>query len=277
MQKVALFILILLLILPLTSMATTDQTLDIKLDPTEAASTKESQTDLSLKHETLGATRSQTKQTTPQTRKTASSGKKDAAIGRVGVVTASKADIRSYPGSKSGRLLFSCPKETYIAVTGYSGNWYAVLMADQSNGWVEKSKVELLDYQVMSPSSPQYGETGNQIVNTALKYLGIRYRWGGYSLGGIDCSGFVKAVFAVNGMRLPRVARDQAQVGTPVNWTDLRAGDRLYFACKGGAVDHAGIYIGNGLFIHSSTGRGGVAIDKIMKPLFAKSLITARR
>jgi cell wall-associated NlpC family hydrolase len=87
----------------------------------------------------------------------------------------------------------------------------------------------------------------------------------------------VKAVFASHGINLPRVARDQANVGTPVSASQLQPGDRLYFACKGGEIDHAGIYIGNGLFIHSSASRGGVAVDNIMKPFYANALVTARR
>jgi len=148
-------------------------------------------------------------------------------------------------------------------------------MVDSSTAWIEQSKVSLLDYQVMGQTSKP--GSGNGIVQTALKYLGIPYRWGGYSFGGLDCSGFVKAVFASNGIGLPRVAREQAMTGAAVGWTELQPGDRLYFACKGGAIDHAGIYMGNGLFIHSSVSRGGVAVDQITKPLYMNSLVAARR
>ena len=201
-------------------------------------------------------------------------------IGRVGVITTAKALIQRSPSSKAPNL-FACKKDTPLAIVSEVPGWYGVLMADSSTGWVEKGAVNLLDYDVLGTqtagSTGGYSAIGSSIVNNSLRYLGIPYRWGGTTANGIDCSGFVRSVFAAHGISLPRVARDQARVGQEVKWEELQAGDRLYFACKGGPVDHAGIYMGNGLFIHSSTGRGGVAIDKIMTPLFVKSLVAARR
>ncbi len=261
-----------MLVLLVAGTALSEQTLTIKLDPPK----DQGQSSLQLKHETLGATKNAT-QSQPQYRaqvNTKQSSQKTAAIGRVGVIIASKADIMRTPSSKSFSL-FTCPKDTYLAVVSQYGDWYGTLMVDGTTGWVLKSKVSLLNYQVMGPSGGD--GIGGRIVQTAVKYLGIPYRWGGYSLGGIDCSGFVKAVFASHGINLPRVARDQATVGTPIMFSQLKAGDRLYFACKGASVDHAGIYMGNGLFIHSSIRNRGVAVDKISDPFFLRSLVAARR
>lgn len=253
-----------ILLLGLSGVGFPDQTLTVTLDAPQS----QPQSDLRLKHETLGATRE------ASTQSSKASSAKEVSVGRVGTIIASKADIQSSPGK--GRTLFSCPKGAYIAIVGENGAWFGVLMIDSSTGWIEKSKVELLNYQVLSPKS-QTGSTGSKIVNSALKYLGIAYKWGGYSVSGLDCSGFVKAVFAGNGIGLPRVSRDQALVGTPVGWSQLQPGDRLYFACKGSQIDHAGIYIGNGYFIHSSASRGGVAVESIMKPFYVNSLVSARR
>lgn len=271
MHKSALFILI---FLSTAGVVFADQTLTVTLDPAQKSSP---QSDLHLKHETLQAARDESSKQyiTAQPKPAKESHPKEIVIGRVGIIASAKADIKSYPGRR-GRVLYTCPKETCIAILGQNSSWYGVLMADASTGWIEKSKVDLLNYQLLSPTSPSYG-IGSRVVNAALKYLGIPYRWGGYSLGGLDCSGFVKAVFACHGVALPRVARDQARVGTPIGWTQLQPGDRLYFACKGGEIDHAGIYMGNGLFIHSSISRGGVAVDKLAKPFFANSLVAARR
>lgn len=273
MRKIVLIGLTISLLLGILSAAYTEQTLTITLDPPKS----ETESNLRLKHETLGATRStsQSTQYRAQVKSSKESPKSDAPIGSVGIVTASSADIMRVPTSR-GYSLFSCPKDTYLAVVSQYSTWYGILMVDGSTGWVLKSKVSLLDYQVVGPSGSG-SEIGSRVVQTALKYLGIPYRWGGYSADGIDCSGFVKAVFASHGISLPRVARDQACVGYPVNVSQLQAGDRVYFACKGGAVDHAGIYMGNGLFIHSSVRNRGVAVDSITKPFFMKSLVAARR
>lgn len=254
-----------------------EETIDVSLDPVmQNTSQSNNESDsLRLKHETLGATRNGSSK---QARTTASATnpKGDITIGRLGVVVSAKADIKSYPVSR-GRVLYTCPEKTPLALLGQSGEWYGVLMIDGSIGWIEKKHVNLLDYEFKTAST--LGTSlGNRIVTTALRYLGIPYKWGGYSTSGLDCSGFVKAVFATNGIDLPRVSRDQAQVGTPVgDWKELRPGDRLYFACNSAQVNHTGIYIGNGLFIHSSSSRQGVAIDSILSPFYARSLVAARR
>ncbi|MGC7870746.1 NlpC/P60 family protein [Desulfosporosinus sp. SYSU MS00001] len=96
------------------------------------------------------------------------------------------------------------------------------------------------------------------LINTAEKYLGVPYQWGGDSPStGFDCSGFVQYVFAQNGITLPRVSRDQYTVGTPVNYSNLQPGDLIFFSIeKNGIVDHDGIYIGNDQFINASSSKG---------------------
>lgn len=88
--------------------------------------------------------------------------------------------------------------------------------------------------------------TGEAIVATARKYLGVPYVWGGEDENGFDCSGLVQRVFAENGISLPRVSRDQARAGVPVGVRDLQPGDLVFF---GDPVDHVGIYAGNGKMI----------------------------
>jgi len=250
--------------------AAAEQTLTITLDPSESK-----KDDIRLSHETTGATRENSAKAQYQATTTAKTSGKETPIGRVGVITASKADIKSAPSSR-GRVFYTCPKDTYLAITGQNGDWYGVLMSDGSNGWIPKKYVSLLDYQVVG-KQPQGSVGGNQIINTALKYLGIPYVWGGYSFSGLDCSGFVKAVFASNGISLPRVARDQANVGSAVPFNQLQAGDRLYFCCKGSVIDHTGIYMGNGMFIHSSSSRGGVGIDNLLSSRYTAWLVAVRR
>jgi hypothetical protein len=247
-----------------------DSSMTLTLDPPASGSVGSAESHLQLHHETLKSAHARSRRVNYS-----SSAAKESVVGWVGVVSSAKVDIKR-TASRRSRTLFSCQKDTYLAIVGEKGSWYGVLMIDSSTGWVEKGRVSILNYQVVSPSTPS-AAWGNRITSTALKYLGVPYRWGGCSTGGLDCSGFVKTVFASNGISLPRVAREQAQVGEPVRFDALHAGDRLYFACKGGQVDHAGIYLGNGLFIHSSVTRHGVAVDSINKPLFARSLVVARR
>ncbi len=113
--------------------------------------------------------------------------------------------------------------------------------------------------------------TENNIIKTAKSFMGIPYLWGGTSSKALDCSGFTKTVFFLNGVLLPRDASQQVNVGIPVNisngFKNLQPGDLLFFGSKGSTqksekVTHVGIYLGNSEFIHES---GRVKINSFDK------------
>lgn len=183
-------------------------------------------------------------------------------------------------------MLARIAKSTYLAIKSDYGGWYAVLMEDGSLGWIQKSAVSLLDYNVVRPQPSSFGRwpagadgLGAEVLQEAFKYLGVPYVWGGNGKSGLDCSGLVKNCFGRCGVPLPRRASLQANVGRPValSLADLRPGDRLYFAVGRSSIDHTGIYMGNGLFIHASMSRGRVAIDHLRRPLYSRHLVAARR
>ncbi|MFL5559840.1 MAG: C40 family peptidase [Gemmatimonadaceae bacterium] len=107
----------------------------------------------------------------------------------------------------------------------------------------------------------------DSIVAIARAQLGTRYRLGGESPRAFDCSGLVQYVMRALDFSLPRTAREQAKVGVPVptDTAQLRAGDLLLFG-KRGKVTHIGIYVGNGQFVHASTGAHRV----VERPLLRK-------
>ena len=95
-------------------------------------------------------------------------------------------------------------------------------------------------------------EAGN-ISSIAKSKLGITYKWGGNGPYRYDCSGFTKEVFRRNGIKIPRVSKDQAKVGKKILKKHLRKGDLISFhSKKSSIVDHVGIYLGKGKFIHAS-------------------------
>jgi cell wall-associated NlpC family hydrolase len=108
--------------------------------------------------------------------------------------------------------------------------------------------------------------TGNaaDVVRSALAVLGTPYVWGGTAANGFDCSGLVQWAYGQHGVRVPRISRDQANVGvlvTPVIQA-LQPGDILVFAAQpGGGVTHVGLYIGEQTFIHSSS--EGVKLSRL--------------
>ena len=110
--------------------------------------------------------------------------------------------------------------------------------------------------QSTTQTSPQTSKA-SAIIATAKQYIGVNYVYGGTTPSGFDCSGFVQYVFAKQGVSLPRVSRDQYKLGTAVSFSNLKAGDLVFFSlAKNGTVDHEGIYVGNGQFINASSSKG---------------------
>lgn len=148
--------------------------------------------------------------------------------------------------------------------TGKKGEWTAVQLADGRSGFVPNSIVE--DYQKWIRS--QRLNTAN-VEKVAKMMVGLPYLWGGTSVKGMDCSGFTKMVFRLNGKELNRDANQQATMGEEVFLTDdlrnLLKGDLLFFGRKATEgkperITHVGIYLGNKEFIHSS---GRVRINSL--------------
>jgi gamma-D-glutamyl-L-lysine dipeptidyl-peptidase len=101
----------------------------------------------------------------------------------------------------------------------------------------------------------------DEITETAKRYLGAPYLWGGRSIFGIDCSGFVQMVFKINGIFLPRDSALQVLEGNTVNFIhEAKTGDLAFFGNDEGNIIHAGILLNNNQIIHAS---GKVRIDNI--------------
>ena len=90
-----------------------------------------------------------------------------------------------------------------------------------------------------------------QIVETAKKYIGTRYRFGGNSSRGFDCSGFVRHVFAKFDIRLPHSSAGQYHQARHIKKDEALPGDLVFFTTYRPGPSHVGIYIGNDRFIHS--------------------------
>jgi peptidoglycan endopeptidase LytE len=110
----------------------------------------------------------------------------------------------------------------------------------------------------------------------ATAFLGAPYRLGGISLKGLDCSAFVKKVYQLFDISLPRTAREQAHVGAGVAREELIEGDLVFFNTKR-SFGHVGIYIGNNEFVHASSRNRGVRIDNLNEPYFNKRFVKAVR
>ncbi len=103
------------------------------------------------------------------------------------------------------------------------------------------------------------------LIGNALGLLGVPYRYGGNTAEqGLDCSGFVKLVFAQTlGIILPRRASDMGKLGFQVGKSDLEPGDLVFFNTMQRINSHVGIYIGGGEFVHSPSTGGRVRVEKL--------------
>lgn len=100
----------------------------------------------------------------------------------------------------------------------------------------------------------------SQVLNTAFDYEGVRYRYGGMSRKGMDCSGLVMTAFGDTSVNLPRTSSEMAQVGERVRKAEAQTGDLIFFKTRGNRISHVGIITevldDEIKFIHSSTSKG---------------------
>ena len=126
-----------------------------------------------------------------------------------------------------------------------------------------------------APTSPSLVKN---VLQRAFSLLGTPYRWGGSSPeSGFDCSGLVGYVFRTIGIDLPRVSRAMADEGTKVASRDALAEGDLVFFGKRGHIDHVGIYVGEGKFLHAPRTGRDVTVSSLTTGYWSQKYLEARR
>ncbi len=137
-------------------------------------------------------------------------------------------------------------------ISGKEGSYTSSV--EVNDDWVEMTKEE-------------------EIILTAKNYLGTEYIWAANGPYAFDCSGFTKYVYKKNGITLPRYSGHQAKVGVKVSYNELEKGDLVFFDTEKKfqkKVNHVGIYMGNGKFIHASSAKKKVIITSFNQKTFYK-------
>jgi cell wall-associated NlpC family hydrolase len=124
---------------------------------------------------------------------------------------------------------------------------------------------------------PTSTASGYEVSGTALSLRGVPYRNGGADPGGFDCSGFVWYVYGNHGLALPRTVIDQYRVGTPVDSSQLEAGDLVFFSTTSPGASHVGIVVGGDSFVHAPASNGVVRVERLGASYWAQRFIGARR
>ena len=180
-----------------------------------------------------------------------------------GRVNADGVNVRAATTTDSA-VLASVSANAPVTVTGFADGWYSVTCQYGTEGYIRSDFVDLTTAAGKSSS-------GSGIVSSAMQHLGTRYVYGGASPSGFDCSGFTMYIYNQYGVSLPHTATGQWQSGKGTKiWSvsEMQPGDLIFFCdpsrSNGKACSHAGIYIGNGEFIHaSSANSGGVVISSV--------------
>jgi LysM repeat protein len=120
-------------------------------------------------------------------------------------------------------------------------------------------------------------EERSLFVRVVKTFLGVPYRLGGSTLKGLDCSAFVKRVFEIFNVQLPRTAREQLHIGRKIGRGELEEGDVIFFKTRRANNAHVGIYIGNNEFVHASTRSKEVRVDNLDTPYFNQRFINGMR
>lgn len=160
-------------------------------------------------------------------------------------------------GNQASEKISDLVAGSILKVSGSTQSFYKVTYPDGRTGFVHKSESRLLaDWE------DSITATHESLTETAKTMIGAPYLWGGTSTKGMDCSGFTKTIYLMNGQIIPRDASQQVKAGHLVdsdkNWDKLEVGDLLFFGreateTRSRAVTHVGMWIGNNQFIHSAS------------------------
>ena len=209
-----------------------------------------------------------------------------------GTVTGSGVNLRSGPGTGYNRIATAAYGEKCYII-GLNQGWYKVLY-NSKTCYIRSDFLSLTEIPYENQASgntPQYfrhgkaigslpsgtastggavssastgSATGTQILAKATSYLGTPYVYGGASPSGFDCSGFVYYVYGTFGISVGRTPAAQYNAGSKVDKGSLQVGDIVLFSGTGGSgITHAGIYVGNGQFIHSPNSRSTVSYSDL--------------
>lgn len=149
---------------------------------------------------------------------------------------------------------------------------------DMDSLLVEKGLVQRLGSQIQQAGN-RVGDAASELVMNAMGFLGVPYKFGGNSADvGFDCSGFVRAVFEESvGKVLPRRSDQQAAATQPIERSELKPGDLVFFNTMRRAFSHVGIYVGDGKFIHSPRAGATVRVEDMRKAYWETRFNGARR
>ncbi|KAA0566573.1 NlpC/P60 family protein [Bacillus sp. CH30_1T] len=179
-----------------------------------------------------------------------------------------------YDGKELKNSFMEISFNTRLPVLKEYGDVVMVATPNDGNKFMKKEDVAIYQSEADIPKATQ-----EDLLETAKKFLGLRYLWAGVSGFGFDCSGFTYSIHKAFGITLPRDSSPQSQNGKEVNKDEIQPGDLLFFASNNGSgsVHHVSMYIGDGLMIHAPNASKNVEIIPLNTPGYIEEFSGARR
>ncbi len=202
-----------------------------------------------------------------------------------GYSTGSGVNIRSGPATNYGSYCKINRGDT-VELIGQEGNWYkiATSLAACGYAYISADYISTTVPAAINTPAVTYGNSaantsaGQRVVRIAEQFLGLPYVYGGSTPSGFDCSGFTSYVFGQLGYTLNRISADQIHNGIPVSKSELQPGDLLLFKRSGASrIHHVGIYVGDGMMIHSPQTGDVIKYTSIVNGYYNNCYYAARR
>ena len=189
-----------------------------------------------------------------------------------GTVTADILNVRSGPSTETEKL-GKLSLGTTVDILAQSEGWYEISF-ESNTAYISTEYVRIIDNTLTGLQN-----AGISIVDYAKAYLGTPYAYGGNTPSGFDCSGYVQYVMANFGITMPRTSTEQYSIGVRVDKSQLMIGDLVYFKYSASSyrLNHVGIYVGDGNFIHSPVPGQSVKISSLTTGYFSNYYYGATR
>ncbi len=210
--------------------------------------------------------------------------------------------VRKAPGSNAGRIA-KVDAGRHVRILERDDHWYRVRFEYGTVGWVRgdllasyspprelthavhhERSVRMASYHPMERRSSRDSRglplppVSGDMLTYAQSMLNTPYSYGHASRSSTDCSGYTLQVLQHSGIKMPRTAAEQSHKGQHVDGGSLKPGDLVFFhGSRSGRISHVGIYVGEGKFIHASSGGGKVQVNSLGEKYYRQRFATARR
>lgn len=198
------------------------------------------------------------------------------------VITALSAQVVAAP-EDGAPFIAKLSLDSRLSVQSADESWVEVILPTGAAGWVPREQVHLVCTRqgcqgTQDTAQPDPPRSLDDVLDTAMQFVGTPYLWGGASSDAFDCSGFVYRVFHANGITIPRDSQPMSESGAWVEKEELRPGDVVFLAENAGSgrVTHCSLYIGDGEMV-TSVGTSPIGIIPLEHPRYIQEYWGARR